>query len=400
MKTVTTFAALLTLLSAVHPTADAALRTVALSGNAAPGTSDKFAGFFGTPALNNAGQTAFIGVLSGSAAGFAIGIWSEGGGSGLALVAPERNTAPGTSDNFTALGLPVLNNAGQTAFRGFLNSSSGTNSGIWSEGGGSGLALVVRLGSTAPGTSNNFTVFANPVLNDTGQAAFHGYLNSSTGTNRGIWSEGGGSGLVLVAREGNSAPGTSDNFTALGLPVLNNAGQTAFSGFLNSSSGTNSAIWSEGGGNGLALVARKGNIAPGTNDSFAGFDHIALNNAGQTAFAGRLDWRGATDRGIWAEDLLGVLTLIAREGDLLDVDDGPGTDLRRISSLDFVAGTGNGDERASGFNDLGQLAFFAKFTDGTSGIFISDLVAVPEPTSVVLGALGLFGLLASRRREK
>ncbi len=334
MKTFTTFAALLILLSTGHPTADAALRTVALSGN----------------------------------------------------------TAPGTSDNFTILFSPSLNNAGQTAFFGILNSSSATDRGIWSEGGGSGLALVAREGNTAPGTSDNFTFLDNNlVLNNAGQTAFLGRLDSSLSTNSGIWSEGGGSGLALVAREGNTAPGTSDNFTGLAFPVLNNAGQTAFTARLNSSSVTSTGIWSEGGGSGLALVAREGNTAPGTSDNFASFGNdvgSVLNNAGQTAFLGFLNnSSSATDHGIWAEDSLGVLTLIARKGDLLDVDDGPGTDFRTIKFLDFSTNTGNVDDWASGFNDLGELAFLASFTDGTQGVFISDLVAIPEPTSLVLGAL-------------
>ena len=161
MKTITTFAILLTLLSAGHPTADAAVTTVALSGDTAPGTGDSFT-FLDSPALNNAGQTAFLGFLNSSITTDG-GIWSDGGGSGLALVAREGNTAPGTSDNFTFFdNAPVLNNAGQTAFLGFLNSSGATNSGIWSEGGGSGLALVARAGNTAPGTSNSFTFSTSP----------------------------------------------------------------------------------------------------------------------------------------------------------------------------------------------------------------------------------------------
>ncbi len=259
---------------------------------------------------------------------------------------------------------------------------------------------VALSGDVAPGTSDSFTGFSVPALNNAGQTAFAGGLNSSSASDSGIWSEGGGSGLALVAREGNTAPGTSDKFVLFNSPVLNNAGQTAFSGRLNSSSGTDSGIWSEGGGSGLALVARWGNTAPGTSDSFRFLNSPVLNSAGQTAFVGGLNSSAGTDRGIWAEDLLGVLTLIAREGDLLDVDDGSGTDLRTISRLSFIANTGNGDGRASGFNDLGQLAFLARFTDGTSGVFLSDLVAIPEPSSVVLSALGLFGLLATRRRKK
>ena len=54
-------------------------------------------------------------------------------------------------------------------------------------------------------------------------------------------------------------------------------------------------------------------------------------------------------------------------------------DFRTVNSLGFTANTGNGDGRPSGFNDLGQLGFFASFTDGSQGIFVSNLVAIPDP---------------------
>ena len=172
----------------------------------------------------------------------------------------------------------------------------------------------------------------------------------------------------------------------------------------------NRGIWSERGGSGLALVARSGNEAPGTPEgvlfsrfgtSGIKFDIPALNNAGQTAFVGRLTGPGVdvtNNRGIWAEDQQGVLTLIAREGDLLDVDDGLGTDFRTISSLSFDVGLGRGGGHMSGFNDLGQIAFGAVFTDGTRGVFVSNLAAVPEPAGWVLAVAGLLSLGATRRR--
>ena len=58
--------------------------------------------------------------------------------------------------------------------------------------------------------------------------------------------------------------------------------------------------------------------------------------------------------------------------------------MRTILSLAFVTGSGNDDGRPSAFNDRGQLAFAATFTDGTSGVFVSDLVAIPEPTAALL----------------
>ncbi len=303
MKTTTTttiLTALLVLISTGHSVATAGtLRTVALTGDAAPGTGSgvSFPSFFGVPVLNDAGQTAFTGFLTGTGVIFSnnFGIWSEGGGAGLALVARAGNVAPGTGgDSFTTpfssqstFSIPVLNDAGQTAFVGSITDTRAgglsNNRGIWSEGGGAGLALVTRAGNVAPGA--NGAIFFNrgsdefsshPVLNSAGKTAFRGRLSGTEvdNSNRfGIWSEGGGTGLDLVARDGDAAPGTSSgvNFSGLGSnffinPVLNDAGQIAFRGDLTGIgvNGSNSAgIWSEGGGTGLALVAREGDEAPG-----------------------------------------------------------------------------------------------------------------------------------------
>ena len=96
---------------------------------------------------------------------------------------------------------------------------------------------------------------------------------------------------------------------------------------------------------------------------------------------------------------MGNLRLIVRQGDTIDVDDGPGIDLRTIRYLSvFSSNTGNDDGRGSGFNDLGQLAFKATFTDGATGIFVSDRVAViPEPSSLLLaGLVGVAFILSTR----
>ena len=85
----------------------------------------------------------------------------------LRPVALTGQPAPGTPDGIaynsfgsyydSLLGTffrgPVLNDAGQTAFRADITGSgvdSANNRGIWSEGSGS-LALVARTGSQAPG---------------------------------------------------------------------------------------------------------------------------------------------------------------------------------------------------------------------------------------------------------
>jgi hypothetical protein len=134
-------------------------------------------------------------------------------------------------------------------------------------------------------------------------------------------------------------------------------------------------IWSNAFGS-LSLVARLGDAMPGGPEGsyLEDFDGAKMNELGQTAFVGFLD--GATvDRskntGVWAQDSNGILHLIARAGEVLEV--GPG-DFRQVK----VVGLG-------GINDLGQIAVLARFVDGSQGMFLSNLVAVPEP--------GLWGLV-------
>jgi hypothetical protein len=100
--------------------------------------------------------------------------------------------------------------------------------------------------------------------------------------------------------------------------------------------------------------------------------------------------------GVWAEDLSGVLRLIVREGDTIDVDDGPGEDFRKVLGLSVTLG-GTYVENDS-FNNLGQLAFSADFGSGDSrGVFVSNLVAVPEPSAGILLTLAIMASLSQRR---
>jgi len=389
-------------------------RLVARVGGAAPGTDSTFE-LLSEPSLSSNGSVGFAGILVG-ATPIGGSIWSEGDGSELALVALKGNQAPGTESGVTfniIFAPPVrLNGSGQTAFSAFLRTN---DFGVWSEGVGSGLALVVRRGSPIPGDESG-AIMSFPgvaTLNDSGQLAFaSSFIDpNNPGSNSGIW-KGSSNGLALVAREGNPAPGTESGVDFARFPdsfipfektvVLNGNGQTAFMA-PTTGPGTfdrGSGIWSEGNGNGLALVARQGSAAPGTESGLTfgsfGDDDFVLNKLGQTAFRSQLN--GTVQSGIWAQDLSGNLRLIALTGDLLDVDDGSGTDFREISGLDFARGTGNEDGLPSGFNDLGQLAFLAHFTDGTSGVFVSSLVAIPEPSTLLLGAISALGMLMYKRR--
>jgi hypothetical protein len=291
----------------------------------------------------------------------------------LRTVALSGQPAPGAPNgiSYGTFRAPVLNDVGQTAFHATLI-GSGVDStnyyGLWSEGSGS-LALVARSGSHAPGMPSgvNYARFSfcvtcppnhsayRPALNNAGQTAFRASLTGSgadSTNDTGIWSEGSGS-LALVAREGNQAPGTHDgvNFGdffdgAYITPALNNAAQITFRAKLAGSgvdSTNDSGIWSGGSGS-LALVARTSSQAPGTPSgvNYQSFSYPALNDAGQTTFHTVLTGSGVdstNNTGIWATDRSGALQLIARTGDALEV---ARADFRTVNGLSFVGISGSG----------------------------------------------------------
>lgn len=310
---------------------------------------------------------------------------------------------------------PVIDDQGRIAFYAELRTGGSVTisnrRGLWSDRTGT-LQLVARQGTQAPGlpVGAQYSTFGTPVLNAAGQIAFRATLSTGSGgvvsgNNDGIWSDRGGA-TTLLFREGDTAPSggstESPRFQLFDDPVINRHGQIAFTGRVQSGmsslpGGDDSGLWVERGG-GLELVVREGDPVPGA-PAGAVFDDLAgvtgspfvFNARGQVAFLGemKVGLGGVTfgDReGIWATDLAGKLRLIVRVGDRLKVAPG---DFREIRALQFVAGTGPGistgneDGRPSGFNERGEVAFAAEFTDFSAGVFVSSLV-VPEPSSATL----------------
>ena len=168
-------------------------------------------------------------------------------------------------------------------------------------------------------------------------------------------------------------------------------------------------------------MARTGDAAPGAGgavfNSFGLIDGsgFELNDLGETAFAALLGGAGVTeanDRALFATRG-GVLDMILREGDLLDLGGG---ELRPLRSL------GNFTPFGFGFNNHGDIAFLAELGpiaggggvigigpgaggDGIFGIFVYEADRIPSPPPVPLPAgggllLGAMGMLALRRRVR
>ena len=377
----------------------------------APGTAVQFLDFFPPPLLNGSGHTALESTLTVPGGR---GVWKNIGNE-LEFVAlpggiPPGADAPGVT--FGNLSRVVLNGAGDTAFFGTLVGTP-NNSGFWKES-QVGLEFVAIEGQAATGFEtpdlndidpvfNDFGI-GPPGLNDAGHTAIWGRV---TGTgivfnvnNTGIWS---GNPLTIVVRAGDAPPGVPQPpghnpndppvvvFRTFGgtNPVVNGGGDTAFVGTLKTGGGTgitlndDTGIWKTSGGT-LDLLARENQQAPGTAPGvvFNSFGTPSLNGAGNTVFTATLKQDPSTgvnstnDFGIWAEDPSGVLTLIAREGDLLTV--GPGDDRTILGFFFNFPRSGNEDGRPSAFNDNGEVAFVAFFTDGSQGVFLATFNGADE----------------------
>lgn len=131
------------------------------------------------------------------------------------------------------------------------------------------------------------------------------------------------------------------------------------------------------------------------------FGNFAVNGHGQVAFTSDL-WDATTrtsiGHGIWVENKHGILETIARTGDFVDVDNGPGIDLRQIIGIAGPGTGGNQDGMGSLFNDREQVAFIATFADYTQAILVSA-ATIPEPTGAVLALFCLVGVGSLRGRR-
>lgn len=389
----------------------AGLSLLAREGSQVPGELEgrNFQAFFDNPALNSAGQTAFLTSLVSPGAGSDTRIFRQDLNGGLVRIAAQNSLAPDTGVNFGVQSNPVLNSSGDVAFQSFLNVNTGSGTenaqvafGIFSSGLGADLRLVARAGDQAPGLGSgvNFAILGSPVINDAGETAFR---SSLTGLGiEGVFAEDRETGLRLVAAGGFQVPDTSRRLEFRGFddPVLNTSGNTAFRASITTNVGANpsvtQAIFSEGFGGTLRLVAEEGQQAVGFSEAtvFSSFSTPVLNGVGQTAFLGRLTGPG-NNTGIFATDLNGDLQVVVRTGDIIDVDQNPLIeDPATIVFLSFETQSGGEDGRRVTFNNAGQLAFRFILDDGRQGVGIA---VIPEPSALALSLPGVLAMLVRRQ---
>jgi hypothetical protein len=399
---------------------DGSLRLVARAGDIVPGLAgDARFGILAsrndfnsatTPryAINAGGQIAFGAPLVGTADANDRAIFVSGAGE-MRMVARRGMTAPGADGGVFATflpsgGVPSINDHGEVAFAAGVDGTLNFE-GVWSEGGGGDLTAVALRGDPAPGIGGGTTLasFLNPRINNRGEVAFLAFLDGSgidRFNNTGIFTGRPGQ-LSLVAREGAPAPGVAgdtvfdslDPFDVNQTPIINKEGRVAFFGRLAGPSidaSNNGGIWGQDRNGVLSLIAREGAEAPGGGV----FSHLEpyrwglqMNAAGQLAFLGSVRLNDQSfEAGIWAQDRAGELRLIVRTDQSVPF-------YSRINSLGFGDSSGGEDGWAASFNDRGELVFRAN-----AGIFVSTLVAVPEPPAVsLLAAILALGFILGRR---
>ena len=357
---------------------------------------------FSSPSLSDNGQAAFAGALGGEGVDGTNnqGFWVGTPGNVQVLVR-KGDAVPdlpvGTVFSAFSGDTPMINGNGQVAFRSDIRGTvpdvlSINDSGIWMGTPGA-LEMVVRENDPAPGLSAGlplsqrafFDLFDDKIyINDAGHLAFWAELRGTEVVpnvdDYAIFA-GPADALELVMRRNDPVPGSTDVLFSFPRPnslVLGGGGHVAFENLVRGagvSPDNDDALWFGTPGE-IALLAREGDHAPGTEDgvTFARFDGRPVTNDWGVAFQATLGGPGITAAngdGIWGLDPAGQLRLVARTGQNLNVGSG---EFKTISELFFMDQSGGEDGLGSSFNDLGQLIFNATFTDGSFDVFVSDLL--------------------------
>ena len=159
-----------------------------------------------------------------------------------------------------------------------------------------------------------------------------------TAANDGVLVAGSAGAPAVAVREGDAAPGTDATVGAILTPVMVTEGGAAVFQATLAGTGvlpeTNGAIYSVSVGGTPVLVAREGDTAPGLAGSvqFAGFGSLALSPQGSLAFVADLRGGGANlgnNRALYLRAGAGQPVLIVRTGSPFD----PGSGNRTVEEI-------------------------------------------------------------------
>ena len=299
-------------------------------------------GGFGHPTINAAGTVAFFATES----VFIDDQIVTGNGGSLTTIADTVGQFSGFSGGGYST---AINSAGTVAFWALPDTRP---AGIFASSGGTVTPLFLNSVSLS---ANNEIAF-----NDAGTVAFR----KTNGT--GIVTVSGGSITTIVDSAG---PLKSFGYA----PSMNAAGTVAFVAGVAGIDGGTFGIYIGNGGSLTTIADISGPFS--SFDSF-NFGQPSINDAGAVAFLSSLDVGG-----------FGIYT-------------GDGTETSEvIGSGDQLFGSTVASLQISptSLNDTGQLSFYYRLANGTTGIALAT--PVPEPGSAAVLFGGLLAVLGSRRRR-
>ncbi|MFG0326558.1 MAG: choice-of-anchor tandem repeat NxxGxxAF-containing protein [Phycisphaerales bacterium JB037] len=362
---------------------------VAREGDPAPGLTGDVSYFaFANPELAASGGLAFSANLNGDDVGpsNAEGLFRRSDTGSLGPIARGGWQAPELASGIVFGAPPFesmsLSDAGHVAF---LADLAGPGVGptndqaLFSDGSGLGLEPIARTGDQAGDLPFGvlYEQFRVAHIAADGRSVFWSTLTGAgvdATNNSGIFREAANSGIVSVARTGDSAAGFDPEilYSGIGAPgfVLNEAGGLAFVATLagpGMNAFNNQVIFRELDASGPEPVVRLGDqaagLAPGVR--YASLSQLKLSNAGSAAFFSTLSAGSASFEGIFVITPSGDIRPAIVEGDQIDVNPDPlVTDLRTVTIL-----SGN-----YGLNSRGEVLFTTSLSGGATGIFVSMTV--------------------------
>jgi hypothetical protein len=363
------------------------LTTVALQGTAAPvgGNYSQLT----NPAINSAGKVLFRASLT---SGY--GLFFGTPGTTLTTVAHSSSTTPAGGVFGVFSSTPAVNSAGQVAF--VTDRNGDPSSAIFAGTPGTTLTPVGIQGNAAP-AGGNYNTFGNPALNAAGQVAFLANLTGGSSP-RGIFVGTPGQPLQTIALQGSVAPNAGGaTYSGIGNPSLNASGQVAFTSILTGAGvnfSNNVALYAGTPGN-IVQIVRTGDLVdvnPGPAVDNRVVSAITfLSSSGSVTDSGGQDGRVSSfnDSGILVYRLdftssgrgifMSSIAPLSTPGDF----NGDGD----VDGRDFLAWQRN--------PSVGNLADW-QANYGT-GPLVAANVAVPEPASVLLLIIGTAGGCVRRR---
>ncbi len=253
----------------------------------------------------------------------------------LRTIALTGQIAPGapsgqTYSAFSLLGAaaPLLNEAGHVAFMAELTGAGVTaanDRGIWSDAGGA-LRLIARDGDQAPGASpgqaHHFDFGTHTLrFNNQGHVAFVGRIAGAGVTadnSRAIWTDRDGD-LSMAARAGWQAPNTPSGQVYASLNQdfsFTHADRIAFISSLSGpgiTSANGAAIFSDRSGQ-MSMVVRSGEVASGQPGGgtlpYLGFTNLMMNSQGSMVFLSTTQAFPSNQTGVYT-DRFGAVELLS-----------------------------------------------------------------------------------------